>query len=142
MITATTFILADGNDCDIIPRMKREALELWLTEYGKAWIDRDAKRAASLYAEDATYQVTPFDEPFRGQAAIYEYWHGVTSTEESVKFEHEILAVTPDYGIARWRASFVRVPPGLLTKLDGILLLELDSDGRCQSLREWWHKKQ
>ena len=122
--------------------MKREALELWLTEYGEAWIDRDAKRAASLYAEDATYQVTPFDEPFRGQAAIYEYWHGVTSTEESVKFEHEILAVTPDYGIARWRASFVRVPPGLLTKLDGIFLLELDSDGRCQSLREWWHKKQ
>jgi hypothetical protein len=34
------------------------------------------------------------------------------------------------------------VPPGLPTKLDGIFVISLDSNGRCISLREWWHKQQ
>jgi hypothetical protein len=122
--------------------MDRESLERWLTSYGDAWISRDPRRAASLYADDATYQVTPFDEPFSGQAVIYDYWKGVTSTEENIDFDYQILAVTAEYGIARWRASFVRVPQGLNTKLDGIFLISLDPAGRCRSLREWWHKRQ
>ena len=66
--------------------MDREAFEHWLMLYGSAWTDRDARRAASLYAEDATYQATPFEKPLRGQAVIYEYWDDVTKTEENVKF--------------------------------------------------------
>lgn len=120
----------------------REAFERWLTLYGSAWTERDARRAASLYAADATYQVTPFEEPFRGQAAIYEYWKGVTSTEQNIAFDYQILAVTAEYGIARWHASLVRIPPGLDTQLDGIFLVSLDPAGRCKSLREWWHKRQ
>lgn len=122
--------------------MDRESFERWLSLYGSAWSDRNAERAASLYAEDAIYQVTPFQEPLRGQAAIYEYWKGVTSTEENIEFEYQVLALSTDYGIAHWQASFVRVPPGLHTRLDGIFLVSLNADGRCQSLREWWHKKQ
>jgi hypothetical protein len=29
---------------------------------------RDPDSAVALYADDATYQVTPFDEPLRGRA--------------------------------------------------------------------------
>jgi len=122
--------------------MDRETLKHWLASYGSAWISRDPEAAASLYTDDATYQVTPFDEPLRGRAAIHEYWAGVAKTEEKIQFDYEIVAVTAELGIARWRASFVRVPPGLETKLDGIFLISLDSEGRCQSLREWWHKRQ
>jgi SnoaL-like protein len=122
--------------------MDRGTFKNWLACYGRAWTSRDPETAASLYADDATYQVTPFEEPLRGRAAIYEYWGGVAKTEEGIQFDYKILAVTAEYGIARWRASFVRVPPGLKTKLDGIFLISLDSEGRCQSLREWWHKQQ
>jgi hypothetical protein len=122
--------------------MDRETFNRWLAAYGSAWTSLDPEAASSLYANDATYQVTPFDEPLRGRAAIYEYWAGVAKTEEKIQFGYEILAVTTEYGIARWWASFVRVPPGLETKLDGIFLIVLDSWGRCRSLREWWHKRQ
>jgi uncharacterized protein (TIGR02246 family) len=122
--------------------MDRESFERWLDAYGRAWMGRDAKAAAALYTDDATYQVTPFDEPLRGRAAIRAYWDGVARTQERIQFDFEVVAVTAEFGIARWRASFVRVPPGLDTKLDGIFLIALAANGRCQSLREWWHKQQ
>lgn len=77
-----------------------------------------------------------------GRPAIFEYWSEVARTEVNIQFGYEVLAVTREVGIARWWASFVRVPPGLQTKLDGIFLIALDDDGHCQSLREWWHKEQ
>ena len=122
--------------------MDREAFQQWLDCYGRAWMNRDPDAAAALYTMEATYQVTPFEEPLRGHKAILAYWADVAKTEEKVQFSYEVLAVTAEYGIARWRASFVRVPPGLQMKLDGIFLITLDLDGRCKSLREWWHKQQ
>ncbi len=114
----------------------------WLDSYRRAWESRDPQAAADLFAEEGTYQVTPFVEPMRGKQAILQYWTKVAQTEQNIQFGYEILAVTPDHGIARWWASFVIVPQGLQTKLDGIFLITLSENGRCCSLREWWHKQQ
>jgi len=114
----------------------------WLDAYGRAWTSRDPQAAANLFAEDGTYQVTPFVEPMRGKLAILDYWMHITQSEQDIQFGYEILSVTAEQGIARWWASFVIVPPGLETKLDGIFLISLDENGRCNSLREWWHKQQ
>jgi SnoaL-like domain len=122
--------------------MTANAFVSWLDSYGQAWESRDPQAAANLFAEEGTYQVTPFVEPMRGRPAILAYWTHVAKTEQNIHFGYEILAVTPDHGIARWWASFVIVPPGLQTKLDGIFLISLDENGRCVSLREWWHKQQ
>ena len=122
--------------------MTPHAFAHWLDSYGQAWERRNPHAAADLFAEDGTYQVSPFLEPMRGKQAILEYWTNVTQTQQDVHFGYEILAVTPEHGIARWCASFVIVPPGLQTKLDGIFLVSLDENGRCHSLREWWHKQQ
>jgi uncharacterized protein (TIGR02246 family) len=122
--------------------MEISEFKLWLDDYGRAWEARDPAAAADLFANDGTYQVTPFVEPLRGYEAILNYWREVARTEEQIRFGYEVLAVTNNYGIARWWSSFIRVPPGLQTKLDGIFLTCLDSRRRCTSLREWWHKQQ
>jgi SnoaL-like domain len=120
----------------------RVAFKSWLEAYGKAWESRDAEAAAALYTENGTYRVTPFVEPMRGRKAIFEYWSNVARTEENVQFGYEILVASRELNIARWSASFVIVPQGLKTKLDGIFVISLDEQGRCTSLREWWHKQQ
>ena len=122
--------------------MERTSFESWLEEYGSAWRDRSPHAAANLFMDDGTYQVTPFVEPMRGRAEIFEYWSQVARTEGNIQFRYEVLAVTPETAIAHWWASFVIVPQRLQTKLDGIFLISLSADGRCQSLREWWHKEQ
>ena len=122
--------------------MERTELEAWLEAYGRAWQGRDPQAAAKLFAEDGTYQVTPFVEPLRGRAAILAYWTEVARTEENVQFAFEVLAVTDRSGMAHWWASFVIVPQMLQTKLDGVFLISFDAAGRCISLCEWWHKDQ
>ena len=122
--------------------MNQTSFEFWLERYGRAWMDRNAQAAADLYTEDGTYQVTPFVEPMRGRQVILEYWVHVAETQRDIQFGCEVLAVTPEAGIAQWWASFVIDPSGLQTKLDGIFLISLDGDGHCRSLREWWHKEQ
>ena len=122
--------------------MQSKTFTSWLEAYGRAWMSRDPQAAADLFTEEGAYQVTPFVEPMRGRSAIFDYWAHVTETERNIQFGHEILAVTEESGIARWWATFLIVPQGLQTKLDGIFVINLDGDGRCTALREWWHKEQ
>jgi hypothetical protein len=118
------------------------AFKSWLDAYGHAWESRNPEAATALFTEDGTYQVTPFLEPMRGRKAIYEYWSEVARTEQNITFAYEILVENAELNIARWSASLVIVPPGLVTRLDGIFLISLDHEGRCKSLQEWWHKQQ
>ena len=118
------------------------AFKSWLDAYGQAWENRNPETAAALFTEDGSYQVMPFLEPMRGRKAIFEYWSEVARTQENIRFAYEILVANAELNIARWSASFVIVPQGLQTQLDGIFLISLDEEGRCRSLREWWHKQQ
>jgi hypothetical protein len=123
-------------------RVELAPFRKWLEAYRRAWETRDPHAATALYAEDGTYRVTPFLEPLRGRKAIFEYWKEVARTEENIRFAFEILDLTQAAGIAHWSASFVRVPSGLATKLDGIFLIALNEARLCTSLREWRHKQQ
>ena len=75
--------------------MDHSTFKSWLNAYGRAWESRDPRAAAELFAEDGSYQITPFVPPLSGSEAIFEYWVHVTQTEEDVRFGFEILAVNP-----------------------------------------------
>lgn len=122
--------------------MNRVDLEAWLEAYRRAWESRDAAAAAQLYADNATYQETPFSPPMRGRQAILDYWKNVARTQENIHVECQILAVAEPGCFAHWRASFVRLPMRISLELDGVFLLTFDAEGRCTSLREWWHRKE
>ncbi len=120
--------------------MTHEAFKSWLDAYGRAWETRNPEAAAELFTADAIYQETPFVEPLRGGSAIFDYWSHVSRSQEQIRFGYEILAVTRDFGIAHWWASFIRTSERTPVKLDGIFLISLEADQRCKMLREWWVK--
>ncbi len=116
-------------------------LTSWLAAYGDAWESRDPEKAATLFSEDASYQVTPYEQPHIGRNGVREYWAGVTANQQNVQFESQTLGITGNTGIAHWSAEFDVVPAGIRIRLDGIFILEFDESGRCQRLREWWHSE-
>ena len=122
--------------------MNRESVQGWLEGYGRAWESRDPEAVGKLFADDATYQETPFTQPMRGREAIQQYWSEVVATaQEQIRFGYEVLAVVENSAIAHWCASFMRVQSRAQVRLDGIFLLTFDMEGRCRELREWWVRK-
>jgi len=115
-------------------------VDAWLSGYRAAWEERDAERAAQLFAETATYHEMPFDAPKKGRAGIREYWSGVTADQRDVEFHSQTIAVNGNTGVAHWSAKFKQASTGATVELDGVFVLELDpKTGLCSALREWWH---
>ena len=121
-------------------RLTMDELSGWLDAYGEAWETRDADAAVKIFADDATYRVTPYEKPHVGHSGIHEYWASVTANQRNVRFTHEALSVQGDIGIAHWSAEFDVAPEGIKIELDGVFVLEFDSQGKCRSLLEWWHR--
>jgi len=122
--------------------MDYESFQAWLEAYGRAWEAQDPEASAALYREDALNFETPFDEPMRGVTAIRAYAAEAAAAQKDVKFSADVLAVSGDTGIARWTASFTRVPSGVQVELDGIFLVTFDDADRCHEFREWWHRRE
>jgi ketosteroid isomerase-like protein len=122
--------------------MDLEQLEDWLRAYGAAWENRDAKAAERLFSADASYYETPFGPPARGHGGVEEYWTAATQNQSNISFSWEIIGLADDVGFVRWQATFTRLTSNAEVALDGVFLLKFNNDGLCESLREWWHKRE
>lgn len=112
----------------------------WMDSIGHAWVTRDPRLAADLFTEDAVYHENPFDEPLRGREAIYQYWAKLPQEQEQIEFSYKVLEVTPITGIASWTATFARLPSGIRSKLEGVLIATFaEGSNRAYDFREWWH---
>ncbi len=126
--------------------MNKQDVQKWLDRYGAAWIKGDPEFATSLFSNAATYQETPFDKPMKGHVEIRKYWQeGASDSQENVKFASEVWAVEGDVAMAGWNASFTRSATGVGVELDGTFRLSF-SEGPsgliCDSLQEWWHRRE
>jgi hypothetical protein len=117
----------------------RHQLEAWLAEYGNAWQDKDSRAFVRLFAPDALYYWTPFEEPKRGRDVLTAAFDAAVARQASIRFSSAVLAVDGRRGIASWRCSFERVGTGRQVQLDGIFQMEFDDAGSCKVFREWWH---
>lgn len=116
-----------------------EDLAGWLEAYGAAWEAKDPALVAAIFTEDATYQETPYAEPFRGREEISEYWSSVTADQADVDFGFEALSISGNTGIAQWSARFRSISGDVPVELNGVFVLEFEDRNTVSSLREWWH---
>ena len=120
--------------------MDHTTFTTWMDTIGRAWVTRDPQLAADLFTDDATYHENPFDEPLRGRAAITDYWAKLPQQQDQIEFDYTVLEVTPTTGVARWAASFVRLPTGEKARLEGVLIATFaEGAARAHGFREWWH---
>lgn len=118
-----------------------QELTRWLEAYGAAWEAKDPRAATPLFTDDATYQKTPYDEPFRGRDEIAAYWASVTTDQKGIDFSFETVAVSSDIGVALWSARFSTISTDAPVELNGVFILEFAGASHVRSLREWWHAR-
>ena len=122
--------------------LTKEAVAVWLRSYVQAWKTYDRESIGALFAEDATYQYHPFDEPLRGRRAIVESWFEDGRLDEPGTFEgdYQPIAVDGDLGVANGRSRYFkdRSKAEVIGEYDNIFVIRLDEHGHCRSFQEWY----
>jgi ketosteroid isomerase-like protein len=114
------------------------SLEEWIEGYARAWREGDAEAVVALFTEDAEYRSSPFREPPNiGSDGIRAYWTRACSAQEDVDVRMGRPFVSGDRVAVEWWATMLQ--EGEEITLPGCLLLRFGPDGRCASLREYWH---
>jgi len=116
-----------------------ELFRTWMEAYGRASRENDPQASANLFAQDARYYESPFEEPLIGRDDIYEYWSKGSHNLRDKQSTYEILAIRDHMGIARWQSQFTVIESGKHFALDCVFVVEFNEDGLCQTFREWWH---
>lgn len=89
-----------------------------------------------MFARDAEYYETPFDEHMIGRDAIQKYWEIGARTLKGKEADYQVLSVKDNLGIARWQSKFTDVKSDKWFALDCLFLVEFDDHFRCRVFRE------
>lgn len=117
-----------------------ENVETWLKSFGTVWRERDAKGAAALFTEGASYRNSPFlDEPFVGHEAIEGFWAAAVADVSDVDFRYGFPVINGDRVGVEWWTTLKSA--GREYTLAGNLLLTFAGD-RVSDLRESFVKQE
>ncbi|MPZ89360.1 MAG: nuclear transport factor 2 family protein [Nitriliruptorales bacterium] len=119
--------------------MDRPALQTWLAGYERAWRAPGGpaleEALEALFAPEATYQMAPFEEPYRGLPAIVAMWQAEREGPDEVfTMQAEILAVEGDIGVARLGVRYGDPVDQIFRDL---WIVRFDDAGRCTAFEEW-----
>lgn len=109
----------------------------WLEAYKRAWETRDAEAAARLFTPDVVYSRGLFPEFRRGRHRIEDAWCRTTARQTDIRFEYDILAVTPTIGLNTWRVAFTLASTGERLQSGGLFAVWLTDEGLCDRYDFW-----
>ena len=113
----------------------------WLERFADGWQKRDTDTLVDLFTANGAFWETPFGPPEVGSDAMRRGWEELWPYQRDMHMQAEVLAVEGDTALARWWATYTRLPERVLRELDGVLLLRFNADGRCRELIEWRHAR-
>jgi ketosteroid isomerase-like protein len=111
----------------------RAGVEGWIEAYERAWRTAGTEALAGLFSEDATYRMSPYEEPVRGLGAIGALWERERAgPDEGFEMKHEVVAVDGDAAVAR-----IEVQYATGAQYRDLWVIRFGADGRCREFEEW-----
>jgi hypothetical protein len=88
---------------------------------------------ATLFDEEASYRMSPYEEPARGLEAIAALWERERSgPDEGFEMSYEIVAVEGETAVVR-----VEVDYASGEEYRDLWIVRFAADGRCREFEEW-----
>ena len=82
--------------------MGQAEAEAWIAAYEQAWRTIGTEPLRDLFTEDASYRMSPYEEPAVGLARIGELWERERQgSDEEFGVTHQIVAVEADTAVVR-----------------------------------------
>jgi ketosteroid isomerase-like protein len=114
--------------------MTRQEVDDWIRRYEEAWRSPGTEVLTELFTEDATYLLSPYEEPVVGLGEIAAMW------ERERKGPDEVFAMTSEVFAVEGQRAVVRVEvhydAPVTADFRDIWLLRFE-DGRCAHFEEW-----
>ncbi|HZY47512.1 MAG TPA: nuclear transport factor 2 family protein [Candidatus Bathyarchaeia archaeon] len=114
----------------------RLVVNKWIRNYSKAWLKKDAKAIASLFAEDAAYYSHPFRPVHQGSKSILDYTLGALDVGEvyDVRFGKPVVEATRA-AVEYWATMKEKMND---VTLAGCVILHFAKNGLCKELHDYW----
>jgi ketosteroid isomerase-like protein len=113
----------------------RATVSRWLAAYEAAWRTPGTEGLADLFAGDATYLQSPYEEPVVGLDAIGRMWDAERDGPA------EVFALTTDIVAVDGQTAVVRADVGygdpVTQEYRDLWLIRFAADGRCAWFEEW-----
>jgi ketosteroid isomerase-like protein len=114
--------------------LDRAAVSEWVAAYERAWRTAGVEPLAELFAADATYRMSPYEEPTVGLAEIGVLWERERKgPEEKFTMTHEVVAIDGDTAVVRLEVHYGDPEP---LEYRDLWILRFAA-GRCRSFEEW-----
>jgi SnoaL-like domain len=111
----------------------RERVAGWIEAYERAWRTAGAEMLAELFVEEASYRMSPYEEPVRGLEAIGELWERERAgPDEGFELGFELIAVDGDTAVARIAVAYEHG-----SEYRDLWIVRFTADGRCSEFEEW-----
>jgi hypothetical protein len=113
--------------------MQRATLEKWISEYETVWRTPGTSRLGELFADNASYLTSPWEQPIQGLEDLTTFWDAERDgADEEFAMTSEVVAVDGDVGVTR-----VEVRYGNGDRWRDIWIVRFDTAGRCVHFEEW-----
>ncbi|MBI2662871.1 nuclear transport factor 2 family protein [Candidatus Woesearchaeota archaeon] len=109
----------------------------WFKKLGKAWSERDPHQAVNLFSKDVEYYESVFDSSCDSLDKVLELWKVIPTNQKDVTFDFDIIATKNNLAVANWRVTRTLLPMNKKQIIDGIFVIKLNDEGRCNYLKQW-----
>lgn len=113
------------------------AIRAWVEAYVAAWNSNEPEEIADLFAEEATYKLEPWIEPWRGREQILAGWLEHRDEPGDTEFKWWPRARDGDLWILEAATHY----KSLGKDYCNLWLVRLDAEGRCTEFAEWWKQR-
>jgi hypothetical protein len=111
----------------------RVGVGAWIGAYERAWRTAGTDSLGELFTEEATYRMSPYEEPAVGLEAIGALWERErVGSEEGFELSYEVVAVDGDTAVARIGVDYADG-----AEYRDLWIVRFDADGRCSAFEEW-----
>jgi SnoaL-like domain len=115
--------------------VSRRHLRDWLSAYERAWRTPGTGTLGELFDPEASYQLSPYEEPLTGLDAIAAMWEDEREGPDEVfTMDSEIVAAEGDTAVVRVE---VRYGEPVTREYRDLWVIRFTSAGTCSSFEEW-----
>ena len=113
----------------------RAMVSRWLAGYEAAWRAPGTGQLAEIFTEDASYRLSPYEEPVVGLAAIGSMWDAERDGPDEVfTLATDIVAVDGPTAVVRAEVGYGNP---VRREYRDLWMIRLGEDGRCSWFEEW-----